>query len=52
MGNTLLKVTVIILCSINAVMWEFYTESTLMAIVWLGVALGFTGWFGYEIRNR
>ena len=26
-GNRLLKLTVILLCSINALMWEYYTES-------------------------
>jgi hypothetical protein len=52
MGNSLLKIFVVILCTINAVMWEFYTESTLMAVVWLSVAVGFTTWFGYDVRNR
>ena len=52
MGNSLLKVMVIILCAINAAMWEFYTESTLMAVIWLAIAFGFTGWLGYDVRNR
>ena len=52
MGNSLLKVMVVILCTINAVMWEFYTESTFMAVVWLLTAISFTGWFGYDVKNR
>ena len=41
MGTRLLKVTVILLCCINAAMWEFYTESTLMALFWAATALAF-----------
>ena len=52
MGNSILKIGVIILSGINAVMWEFYTESTFMAVVWLAIAFAFTGWFGYDVRNR
>ena len=52
MGNTLLKVAVVILSGINAVMWEFYTESTIMALVWLAIAGTFIGWIGYDVRNR
>ena len=52
MGNSLLKVMVVILCTINAVMWEFYTQSTFMAVIWLLVAIAFTGWFGYDLKNR
>ena len=52
MGNSLLKVMVVILCTINAVMWEFYTQSTFMAVIWLLVAIAFTGWFGYDVKNR
>ena len=52
MGNDLLRITVIILSSINAVMWEFYTESTFMAVVWGGIAIAFLVWTVREIRNR
>ena len=52
MGDSILKIGVIILSSINAVMWEFYTESTFMAAVWVAIAIGFTAWFGYDVRNR
>jgi hypothetical protein len=44
LGNRLLKVAVVLLSSVNAVMWEYYTESRFMAIVWLGIAIGFVYW--------
>jgi len=50
-GDRLLKVSVIILCSINAVMWEFYTESTMMALLWGGVAIAFVIWIGKDMRR-
>jgi uncharacterized membrane protein YvlD (DUF360 family) len=52
MGNDLLRIAVIILSSINAVMWEFYTESTFMAVVWGAIAIGFLVWTVREIRYR
>jgi hypothetical protein len=52
MGNDLLRITVIILSSINAVMWEFYTESTFMALVWGAIAIAFLVWTVREIRYR
>jgi len=51
MGTRLLKVTVILLCCVNAVMWEFYTESTLMALFWGATALAFVIWIGDDIRR-
>jgi uncharacterized membrane protein YvlD (DUF360 family) len=38
----------VLLSSINAVMWEVYTQSTFMAIVWAAIAIGFVGWIIYE----
>jgi hypothetical protein len=52
MGNDLLRIAVIILSSINAVMWEFYTESTFMAVVWGTIAIAFLVWTVREIRYR
>ena len=52
MGNDLLRIAVVILSSINAVMWEFYTESTLMALIWGAIAIAFFVWTVREIRNR
>ena len=52
MGNVVLKIGVVILSAINAVMWEFYTQSSFMAAIWLANAIGFMYWTGHEIRNR
>lgn len=52
MGNDLLRITVVILSTINAVMWEFYTESTFMALIWAAIAIAFLVWTVREIRNR
>jgi membrane protein YdbS with pleckstrin-like domain len=51
LGNRMLKLMVILLCSINALMWEFYTESTLMAIVWGGIAIAFVLWIVDDMRR-
>jgi hypothetical protein len=51
-GNALLRVAVIILSSVNAVMWEVYTQSTFMAIVWAAIVVGFIGWMIYDKIQR
>ncbi len=51
MGTRLLKVTVVLLCVINAVMWEFYTESTFMALLWAATAIGFVFWIADDVRR-
>ena len=50
-GNRLLKLMVILLCTINALMWEFYTESTFMAILWGGIAIAFVIWIIDDVRR-
>ena len=52
MGNDLLRIAVVILSSINAVMWEFYTQSTFMAVIWVSIAIVFVVWTVREIRYR
>ncbi len=52
MGNNLLRIAVVILSTINAFMWEFYTESTIMALGWAAIAISFLVWTMREIRNR
>ena len=47
-SNTLTRVAVVLLSSVNAVMWEVYTQSTFMAIVWALIAIAFAGWIVYE----
>jgi hypothetical protein len=51
-GDALLKITVILLSSINAVMWEVYTESRFMALVWVAIVVGFISWMIYDKRHR
>ena len=48
-SNTLTRMAVVLLSSINAVMWQVYTQSTFMAIIWAAIAIGFVGWI---IRDR
>ena len=50
-GNRLLKLMVILLSSINALMWEYYTESRIMAIMWLGIAIAFVIWIVDDMRR-
>jgi uncharacterized membrane protein YoaT (DUF817 family) len=50
-GNRLLKVAVVILCSINAAMWELYTEAPIMAVLWGATAIGFVVWVADDIRR-
>ena len=52
MGNDLLRIAVVILSSINAVMWKFYTESTFMAVIWAAIAIAFAVWTVRDIRHR
>ena len=52
METVVLKIGVIILSAINAVMWQFYTQSTSMAAIWLAISVGFAYWTVHEIRNR
>jgi membrane protein YdbS with pleckstrin-like domain len=50
-GDRLLKVAVVLLCTINAAMWEFYTEATLMALLWAATAIAFVIWIAKDIRR-
>jgi membrane protein YdbS with pleckstrin-like domain len=52
MGQRALKLMVILLCSVNAVVWLLYTESMLMAILWGGTAIGFVIWIIDDVRRR
>ncbi|HUH91549.1 MAG TPA: hypothetical protein VL742_00185 [Casimicrobiaceae bacterium] len=51
MGERLLKVAVVLLCSINAAMWQFYTEAPLMAAVWGATAVAFVIWIAKDMRR-
>jgi uncharacterized membrane protein YoaT (DUF817 family) len=52
MGESLLKFAVIMLAIINASVWEFYTESRVMALVWVAVAIAFFFWMADDVRRR
>jgi membrane protein YdbS with pleckstrin-like domain len=51
-GDVLLKFAVVLLCSINAVLWEVYTEAPFMAALWAVIAVWFLIWMIREVRNR
>jgi len=51
LGDRLLKVAVVLLCSINAAMWELYTESPFMATLWGATAIAFVIWIAKDIRR-
>ncbi len=51
MGERALKLLVILLSSINALMWLLYTESPVMASVWGGTAIGFAFWIADDMRR-
>jgi hypothetical protein len=51
MGERALKLMVILLSSINALMWLVYTESPFMASVWGGTAIAFMFWIADDMRR-
>ena len=51
LGDVMTRFAVVLLCSINAVMWWIYTEAPVIATMWAGVALAFVIWILKE-RNR
>jgi len=51
MGNRVLKLMVILLCSINAATWELYTESRIMAIMWAAIVVAFIIWIIDDMRR-
>jgi len=42
---------VVLLSTVNTVMWEVYTQAPLMASLWAAIAISFVGWMIYE-RQR
>ncbi|MBA3506626.1 MAG: hypothetical protein H0T80_12710 [Betaproteobacteria bacterium] len=51
MGVRALKLLVILLCGINAAVWLLYTESPVMAMLWVATAIAFIVWITVDIRN-
>jgi membrane protein YdbS with pleckstrin-like domain len=52
MGERALKLMVVLLSTINAAIWFYYTQSTMMAIAWAGIATGFVIWIADDVRRR
>jgi hypothetical protein len=50
-GTALTRLAVVLLSTVNAVMWEVYTQAPLMASLWAAIAISFVGWMIYE-RQR
>ena len=50
-GDVMTRYAVVLLCSINAVMWWIYTEAPVIATLWAIVAVAFAIWIAKE-RNR
>ena len=51
-GDLLTRFAVVLLSSVNAVMWEVYTESRLMAAIWAIIAIGFAVWIKRDAARR
>ena len=51
-SDLLTKLAVFWLSSVNAVMWEVYTESRFMAAVWAMIAIGFAVWVKRDAARR
>ena len=52
MGDRALKLMVVLLSGINAAIWFYYTQSTMMGILWAGTALAFVIWIADDIRRK
>ena len=50
-GTRLLKLAVVLLSSVNAVLWEVYTEAPVMAALWVGIGVSFVYWIIDDIRS-
>jgi hypothetical protein len=51
-SDLLTKFAVVLLSSVNAVMWGVYTESRPMASVWAVIAIGFVVWMKRDVARR
>ena len=48
LGDVMTRFAVVLLCSINAVMWWIYTEAPVIATMWAIVAVAFVVWIVKE----
>jgi hypothetical protein len=51
-GDVLTKLTVVLLSSVNAVMWWVYTDSRFMGAVWALFAIVFAVWIKRDASRR
>jgi hypothetical protein len=51
-SEILTRLAVVLLSSINAVMWEVYTESRTMGALWAIIAIGFVVWIRRDVARR
>lgn len=51
-GDVLTKLTVVLLSSVNAVMWWVYTDSRFMGAVWALIAIVFAVWIKRDASRR
>jgi len=51
LSTRLLKTAVVFLCAVNALMWEYYTQSRMMAILWAAIAVAFVVWIVDDMRR-
>ena len=49
-GDVLTRLAVVLLSSVNAVMWKVYTNAPFMAAVWAAIAVGFALWIRRDRR--
>lgn len=49
-SDVLTRLAVVLLSSLNAVMWEVYTEAPFMAAAWAAIAVGFAVWIRRDRR--
>lgn len=52
MGERALKLMVVLLSTINAAIWFYYTQSTMMGVLWAGTAAAFLVWIADDVRRQ
>jgi len=51
-GDMLTRLAVVMLSSVNAVMWEVYTEARVMGAIWAAIAIGVAIWIRCDAARR
>ena len=50
-GNFLTRLAVVLLSSVNAVLWEVYTRAPVMAAIWAAIAIAFVVWMVRDAKR-